>query len=54
MSKDARTSFTYNELETMVNRPRLPANLPISAVKETFVQFDEVWDSESGHLRPPR
>lgn len=47
------TSFTYNELETIADRARLPANLLISTAKETVAQFDEVWGRESSHLSFP-
>lgn len=47
------TSFTYDELETIADRARLPANLLISTAKETVAQFDEAWGRESGHLPFP-
>jgi serine/threonine-protein kinase HipA len=47
------TSFTYDELETIADKAKLPAHLLISTAKETVAQFDEVWSSESGHLPFP-
>lgn len=46
-------SFTYEELETIADRAKLPANLVISTARDTVAKFDEVWSSESVHLPFP-
>ncbi len=46
-------SFTYEELETIADRAKLPANLVISTAKDTVAKFDEVWSSENAHLPFP-
>lgn len=46
-------SFTYDELETIADRAKLPANLIISTAKDTVAKFDDVWNNESTHLPFP-
>jgi serine/threonine-protein kinase HipA len=47
------SSFTYEELETIADRAKLPANLLISTAKDTVAGFDDLWASESGYLPFP-
>lgn len=43
-------SFTYQELETIADKARLPAHLVISTAKETVERFDGLWEQEKKHL----
>lgn len=43
-------SFTYQELETIADKARLPSHLVISTARETVEQFDALWSQEKAHL----
>lgn len=47
------SSFTYQELETIAGKARLPSNLVISTARDTLEKFDEAWDTEAGQLPFP-
>ncbi|MFC0685869.1 type II toxin-antitoxin system HipA family toxin [Novosphingobium clariflavum] len=47
-------SFTYEELEAIADKARLPSHLVVSTARETIARFDALWDQESRHLPFPR
>ena len=46
-------SYTYDELETIADKARLPAKLITATAKDVVAQFDDAWSNESGHLPFP-
>ncbi|UBS31791.1 type II toxin-antitoxin system HipA family toxin [Altererythrobacter sp. N1] len=46
-------SYTYDELEAIAEKARLPARLITATAKDVVAQFDDVWSNESGHLPFP-
>ena len=46
-------SYTYDELEAIADKARLPAKLITATAKDVVAQFDDAWSSESGHLPFP-
>ena len=46
-------SYTYDELEAIADKARLPAKLITATAKDVVAQFDDAWSNESGHLPFP-
>jgi len=46
-------SFTYDELETIADKARLPSHLIVSTARETVEQFDDIWSHDKNHLTFP-
>lgn len=46
-------SYTYDELEAIADKARLPARLITATAKDVVAQFDDAWSNESGHLPFP-
>ncbi len=46
-------SYTYDELEAIADKAKLPAKLITATAKDVVARFDDAWRSESGHLPFP-
>ena len=46
-------SYTYDELEAIADKARLPAKLITATAKDVVAQFDDAWSNESGQLPFP-
>ena len=46
-------SYTYDELEAIADKARLPAKLITATAKDVVARFDDAWSNESGHLPFP-
>ena len=46
-------SYTYDELEAIADKAKLPAKLITATAKDVVERFDDAWRSESGHLPFP-
>jgi len=46
-------SYTYDVLEAIADKARLPARLITATAKDVVARFDDAWSSESGHLPFP-
>ncbi|WP_299296769.1 type II toxin-antitoxin system HipA family toxin [uncultured Erythrobacter sp.] len=46
-------SFTFQELETIADRAKLPSRLVVSTARETVERFDGAWAEQSTHLPFP-
>ena len=46
-------SYTYDVLEAIADKARLPARLITATAKDVVAQFDDAWSNESGHLPFP-
>jgi len=43
-------SYTYDALEIIADKARLPSHLVVSTARETVERFDELWEKEKDHL----
>jgi serine/threonine-protein kinase HipA len=43
-------SYTYDALEIIADKTRLPSHLVVSTARETVERFDELWEKEKDHL----
>ncbi|MCW1430255.1 type II toxin-antitoxin system HipA family toxin [Novosphingobium sp. JCM 18896] len=47
------SSFTYEELEKVADKARVPSHLVVKTARETVERFDQAWNEEKTHLPFP-